>query len=67
MLNSITLQFVVDDLQNAFPGEHSISALGAVIHKEPDPLQAPPDLARIVVPAQVACGTVPMGRGTPTL
>jgi serine/threonine-protein kinase len=34
--------------RRAFSGEHAISTLGAVIHKEPEPLQAPPDVARIV-------------------
>ena len=34
--------------RRAFPGEHALSTLGAVIHKEPEPLQAPADIARIV-------------------
>jgi serine/threonine protein kinase len=31
-----------------FPGEHALTTLGAVIHRDPDPLQAPPDIVRIV-------------------
>jgi len=34
--------------RRAFAGEHAVTALAAVIHKDPEPLQAPPDIARIV-------------------
>jgi eukaryotic-like serine/threonine-protein kinase len=34
--------------RRAFPGEHALTTLGAVIHKDPEPLQAPPDIVRIV-------------------
>jgi serine/threonine protein kinase len=34
--------------RRAFPGEHALPTLGAVIHRDPDPLQAPPDIVRIV-------------------
>ncbi|HEY6344182.1 MAG TPA: protein kinase [Bryobacteraceae bacterium] len=34
--------------RRAFRGEHALSILADVIHKEPEPLQAPPDIVRIV-------------------
>src|SRR5579862_445424 len=34
--------------RRAFPGEHALSTIADVIHKEPEPLQAAPDLVRIV-------------------
>jgi serine/threonine-protein kinase len=34
--------------RRAFPGEHALTTLGAVIHKDPEPLQAPPEICRIV-------------------
>jgi serine/threonine-protein kinase len=34
--------------RRAFPGENALTTLGAVIHKDPEPLQAPPDIVRIV-------------------
>ena len=34
--------------RRAFPGEHVLATLGAVIHKDPEPLQAPLDFNRIV-------------------
>jgi serine/threonine-protein kinase len=34
--------------RRAFPGEHALSTIADVIHKEPEPLQAAPDIVRIV-------------------
>jgi eukaryotic-like serine/threonine-protein kinase len=34
--------------RRAFPGEHALSTIADVIHKEPEPLQAAPDVVRIV-------------------
>jgi len=34
--------------RRAFPGERALTTLGAVIHKDPEPLQASPDIIRIV-------------------
>jgi eukaryotic-like serine/threonine-protein kinase len=35
--------------RRAFEGENAISTMGAILHKEPRPLQAPPALERIVM------------------
>jgi serine/threonine-protein kinase len=34
--------------RRAFSGENSISRMAAILHKEPEPLEAPPEVARIV-------------------
>jgi len=35
--------------RRAFPGEHAVTALAAVIHNDPEPLPGSPDIARIVM------------------